>query len=52
MEAITRGLGTDWYTTKAPMKPYSCCAGQFGMLDVIYKMKAKYNLKTLTGRVR
>jgi 2-methylcitrate dehydratase PrpD len=46
MEAITRGLGTDWYTTKAAMKPYSCCAGQFGMLEVIYRMKAKYNLKT------
>ncbi|HET9296358.1 MAG TPA: MmgE/PrpD family protein [Candidatus Binatia bacterium] len=45
MHAITRDLGKDWYTTKAAMKPYSCCAGQYGMLDIIYKMKGKYDLK-------
>lgn len=44
--AITRDLGKEWYTTKAALKPYSCCAGQYGMLDIIYKLKAKYDLKT------
>jgi 2-methylcitrate dehydratase PrpD len=45
MGAITRDLGKEWYTTKAAIKPYSCCAGQYGMLDVIYKLKMKHNLK-------
>lgn len=43
--AITRDLGKEWYTTRAAMKPYACCAGQYGMLDVVYKLKEKYDLK-------
>lgn len=45
MGAITRDLGKEWYTTKAAIKPYSCCAGQYGMLDIIYKLKTKYDVK-------
>jgi len=44
MEAITRDLCRLWYTTKATIKNYSCCAAQYGILDVIYDLKKKYNL--------
>ena len=42
--AITRDLGKVWYTTKAAIKNYSCCAGQWGILDVIYDLKRSHNI--------
>jgi 2-methylcitrate dehydratase PrpD len=45
MGAITGELGKEWYTTKAAIKPYSCCAGQYGMLDVIYKLRSTHGIK-------
>ena len=45
MGAVTQDLGRLWYTTRAAIKNYSCCAAQYGILDVIYDLKKKYNLK-------
>jgi len=45
MEAITRELGKLWYTTRAMIKNYSCCSAQYGILDVIYNLKRKHDLK-------
>ncbi len=45
MGALTRDLGKLWYTTRATIKNYSCCSGQYGILDVFYDLKKKYNFK-------
>ncbi|MFC1909653.1 MmgE/PrpD family protein, partial [Chloroflexota bacterium] len=42
MEAITRDLNKLWYTTTAAIKNYSCCAAQWGILDVTYALKKKH----------
>lgn len=43
--ALTRDLGKVWYTTRAAIKTYSNCAGQWGLLDVFYALKNKHHLK-------
>ena len=45
MEALTRDLGKEWYTTRAAMKVFSNCAGQWGVMDLFYALKKKHNLK-------
>lgn len=45
MGAITRDLGKFWYTTKAGLKNYPCCAAMYAMVDLIYDLKKKYSLK-------
>ncbi len=44
MSAINRNFGSEWYTTKAAIKNYSNCAGQWGLMDLFYSLKKKYNL--------
>jgi 2-methylcitrate dehydratase PrpD len=57
MEALTRNLGKEWYTTRAALKTFSNCAGQWGAMDLFYALKKKHNLKpeeveAVTCRVR
>lgn len=45
MAAINRGLGKEWYTPRAAIKNYSNCASQWGLLDLLYELKRKHDLK-------
>ncbi len=45
MPALTRDLGNEWYTPRAAIKNYSNCASQWGLLDLLYALKKKHDLK-------
>ena len=45
MPAMTRDLGSFWYTPTAAMKNYSNCAAMWGLLDLLYKLKAEHRLE-------
>ncbi len=45
MAALTRDFGREWYTTRAAIKNYSNCAGQWGLLDLFHTLKRKHHLK-------
>ncbi|MCK4824810.1 MmgE/PrpD family protein, partial [bacterium] len=44
MGAINRDFGELWYTPNAAIKCYSCCAGQWGILDVVHNLKETHKL--------
>ena len=43
-EKVIADLGTEWKLLNTQYKPYPCCRYLHAMLDVFYRMKAKYDL--------